>query len=240
MAPVYGAEKGLEGLVSEWMSLMQERQRIEDAWREDKQVLESTRDGLKAEIKQLNEDIDRARKRSGKWSNEKEEQQQKRKKYEAAKHWLADCLPLIEAKALSYKNKFPVSVLKGNNKLASAIQALENRVGRKDAPKEGLGARMNRIRLILSEATKFSQTLKIVTEDHQYDGEEVTLMVMYLGFSQAYATNKGKTVALRGVCGKDGWDFTKADESADDILQAIQIAKGDGDVEFVSLPTEVK
>lgn len=235
-----GKGKGLEGLVAEWMKLMQERQQIEEKWRENKGILESTQEGLKAEIAELNDEISGVKERTSKWDHELEEQTKKREHYVDAKKWLVDQLPALETRALNLKKRFPVILLKENVKLASAFEGLAKRVENDNPPKEGMSNRLNRVVLILREANKFSQTLKVVQEKRQYKGKDVLLTVMYLGFSQAYAANEGQTVALQGKCGVNGWEFSDAGKHASDIWKAIQMAKGEEDVDFVPLPVSSK
>lgn len=234
-------EKTLNGLVAEWMKLMQERQKIESKWQENKQILQVTKEGLVSEIEQFDEDIQDSKNRARRWSEELSEQTAKREKYNKTKDWLKTKLPELEKRAAALKPRFPRSILSGNPKLASALEAVEKRVVADPAEiKESLGNRVKQLAIILDEANKFSQTLKVIQEQRNHQGKDVLVTVIYLGFSQAYAANEGQTIALHGICEKDGWKFTEVNDQAETIWNAIEMAKGDADISFLKLPAKVK
>jgi septal ring factor EnvC (AmiA/AmiB activator) len=93
---------------------------------------------------------------------------------------------------------------------------------------------------ILNEINKFAREILITSEIRELPGgRSVEVTAVYLGIGQGYYVGAGNTVAGIGTAGKDAWEWTPADASAEAIARTVAILKNERPAEYVALPVKI-
>ena len=93
---------------------------------------------------------------------------------------------------------------------------------------------------ILNEINKFAREILVTSEIRELGGgRTVEVTAVYLGIGQGYYVGAGNTVAGIGTAGKDAWEWTAADASAEAIARTVAILKNERPAEYVELPVKI-
>ena len=91
----------------------------------------------------------------------------------------------------------------------------------------------------LTEIEKFQNKITDVSEIIKVKDVEQQVDTLYFGLSIAYAVNKtGDWAAV--ATGNSGWEFNERKELGEKIKQLVQIARKEGEIDFVELESQVK
>ncbi|MGJ8677729.1 MAG: DUF3450 family protein [Akkermansiaceae bacterium] len=236
-----GSTKGsdLKGYVAQWVQVQRDLGEEELRWKRDAVILKDSAAALKVEIESLQDTITKAEKEIAGFDEASAQDLEKKKGYENARMVLADKLPVLEKRLLDFKRCVPDFALRNNAKLRAALESIKTSSEENKA--NALNGRLADIVNALAELEKLQQTVTLQEELMQIDGEEKKVSVVYFGLACAYAANQSGSVAAVGsIDPAEGWLFKSSPEMAQQIVQLIQVAKGEGEVDFTSLPVSIQ
>lgn len=98
--------------------------------------------------------------------------------------------------------------------------------------------RFQNIAGILNEVNKFNGEITVAVEMRQESSVEASSL--YIGIGQAYYVNADGNIAGIGVTASGGMKWKQANESARQILDAIEILENKKVASFVQLPVEIQ
>ena len=93
---------------------------------------------------------------------------------------------------------------------------------------------------VLQAANLFHQGVNLEKQKFTIGGKTREFQVLYYGFAVGYFVNAAGTTAGYGTPGKDGWDWTQADDLADKVKQAVSIRNKRAMATFEELPVPGK
>ncbi len=233
----------LRGTVEQWVNTMQKIQEEQSRWSRDKQVLESNKEGLEQEIKDLEEAIAAAKGRLESSGKEKQEKLEQKRENDQAREALAKVLQSAEAEALRVVPLLPAFYLKENTKLAAAVDALKKTAQFTEEERaKDLGSRLTTVALVLAEAEKFQMRSWVRGEEREVDGKPMLVTTIYFGLSTAFSADERETVALRGQATEKGWEFESlpGKDAPGRIIDLIEVASLKGEIKFVEVPLELR
>jgi len=230
----------LRDTAAQLVQTMQKVQEERVRWNREKQILESTKEGLNREVSDLKQAIKSAEERIASTGKDEQEDLERKKQFDRARDTLRESLQLAEVEARKVLPLLPDFLVRENAKLAPALDSLNESRGK--GGRENLGKRLQSITLLLAEAEKFQGRLWVRGEERVIDGVNMLVTTIYFGLSVAFSTDQQGTVALRGYPGAEGWQFqTLDDEDAPErILDLIEVATLKGDIKFVEVPLELR
>lgn len=123
------------------------------------------------------------------------------------------------------------------------VKPLSQRMAGKhgDTDKRSLSERFQNVVGILNEINKFNREITVTSEVRELpDGTSVEVIALYCGLGQGYYASAGGSVAGVGTSTETGWLWTPANDSAQDILDAIAILRNEKAADFVHLPAQVE
>jgi len=230
----------LRDTAAQLVQTMQKVQEERVRWNREKQILESTKEGLNREVSDLKQAIKSAEERIASTGKDEQEDLERKKQFDRARDTLRESLQLAEVEVRKVLPLLPEFLVRENAKLAPALDSLNESSGK--GARENLGKRLQSITLLLAEAEKFQARLWVRGEERVIDGVNMLVTTIYFGLSVAFSTDQQGTVALRGYPGAEGWQFqTLDDEDAPArILDLIEVATLKGDIKFVEVPLELR
>ena len=232
-------ESDLKTYVSQWVDVQRNLGDEETRWKRDQVVLADSAVSLEEEIAGLKESITESEKVMAGFDETSKEKLDEKEGYEKARTVLADKLPELEKRLISYKNNIPEFALKSNARLMAAYVAIEK--SQEEDKQNALNGRLTDVINVLAELEKLQQTVTLREEQLTLGGEDKLVSVVYFGLATAYAANKSGSVAAIGSIKPDeGWVFTESPEFSEQIVKLVQVANGEGQVDFTSLPVFIK
>ena len=103
----------------------------------------------------------------------------------------------------------------------------------------GSAKRVQNLLAAVTEIEKFQNKITDVSEIIKVKDIEQQVDTLYFGLSIAYAVNKtGDWAAI--ATGNSGWEFKERKELGEKIKQLVQIARKEGEIDFVELESQVK
>lgn len=113
-----------------------------------------------------------------------------------------------------------------------------------DKPEEtklSISQRFQNVVGILNEVNKTNLEISVVSEVRTVeDGNSAEVTTMYLGIGQAFYVGANGNIAGIGVPTKDGWEWTPANESAQQISNAIAIINNEQVASYVQVPVKIQ
>lgn len=230
----------LRDTAAQLVETMQKVQEERVRWNREKQILESTKEGLNREVFDLKQAIESARERIASTGKDEQEDLDRKKQFDRARDALRESLQLAEVEARKVLPLLPEFLVRENAKLAPALDSLNDSSGK--GARENLGKRLQAITLLLAEAEKFQGRLWVRGEEREVDGVAMLVTTIYFGLSVAFSADEQGTVALRGYPGAEGWNFEVLDNKSASarILDLIEVATLKGDIKFVEVPLELR
>lgn len=126
--------------------------------------------------------------------------------------------------------------------IAERIKPLSQRFPKNpDDSKLSISERFQNVIGILNEINKFNREITVTSEVRKLaDGTSGEVTAMYVGIGHAYYVSASGDIAGIGTASPDGWIWSPANESADNIAKAISMLKNEQVAAFVRLPIEIK
>lgn len=226
----------LRASVREWVETMAKIQQEENDWRRDQDVLKDYKAALEAEIASLKEQIALAKTRKEGADQSSLDKLAERDRFVAAEELLKQGLQRAEEN-LAAKTKWFPQVLRGQPKIAHAIEALQRALLEKDAAGPDVGKRLSNVTELVAEAEKFQQEVHVVRELHKdRAGREFQMQMVYFGLALAYGVNEDASFAVAGCSTADGWVFHERNDLAPTIRKLVVTATSETDHSFTNLP----
>lgn len=227
----------VRGEVREWVETMRQLQQEETEWKRDKEVLEAYRDGLRKELEDLRQDLERAKTRKQGGDKESLDKIAERDRFAAGQTLLATKLPALEA-ALEAKLPLLPQSVRAQPKVVVAIEAL-NTARRLPADKQDsdLSKRLFNLVELIAEFEKCHQQVVVQTELHKDpQGREFKMRMVYFGLAMAYGVNEDGSFAVTGRPAADGWKFKESNALAPRIRALADSAENEKSDTFTQLP----
>lgn len=231
----------LRSTVEQWVDVMEKIHTEKSRWNREKEVLLSSREGLQTEIIDLQERIQGLRLKETNAATADQEGIETKRKYDEAREVLGEGLDKLMTRVPALIALVPKSYLNDNPKLGAAKQSYETDLKNAEAGKD-LGKKLNLIVSLLSELESFNQMVWTVAETHKVGGAERIVRTVYLGLGASYSADEKGQVALIGHPSSTGWTYKEIQDegAASEINKLITTATGAGDIQFSTLPVEIK
>lgn len=235
-APVSPTEE-LRTTVAQWVDTMRKIQEEENDWARDEEVLKNYREGLKAEIETLKEQLAEAETRNQGIDSKTREKEVQRDKYVEAKAALTENVIRLEKELLAKLPLYPAPLI-NDPKVAQWVDGLRTTAAYEgDDQNKDISKRLMNVLNLLAEAEKFQTTVHVRDELHtDSKGTEHQLSVVYFGLACAYGVSKDGKFAIHARPTPEGWNFTEQNELAPEIQRLVATILGDEDAAFIQLP----
>ncbi len=230
----------LRSTIEQWVGVMEKTHAENSRWMREKEILESSKEGLDAEILDLKAKISELKENAQVASSQDQTKIAQKRMYDEARENLSLGLEQLLKRVPELFVLIPDSYMKENSKLSAAKATWEDI---KDvSPEKSLGNKVNLIVTLLGELESFNQLVWTVSETHEVDGQARILTTVYFGLGAAYSTDEKGQVALIGHPSHQGWVFKKIEDkkAGAEINKLIVTATGAGELEFSKLPIEIK
>lgn len=243
LAPITGAQEEsasptekLKDSIREWIETTREIQKQEDDWDQDSEVLQAHREGLRTEIDDLKEQIEKAKSSKGTADKKSLEAVEKYEALKDANDLLDSKIPELEAAMVGQLALFPPPLTK-DPRVAQMISDVKAADAKGEKNEQGGNARLNTILNLMAAAEQFQGSVHPDSESRKVaDGRELKINMVYFGLSTAFGVDDAGEVAFVGRPGPSGWVFEQNNELAPEIRELVDVLNGDADAKFVSLP----
>lgn len=215
----------------QWIDLRVRTSQLEEAWRTEKDLLESTISALTERATRLEEQRDLAKAKSAKEREELEALDARIKDAAADLSGSDARLKALTVRLLALRPNLPP-------RLSAALDLPYRSLATPELP---FGERMQYAMTILNRCAQFN---RVVTA-----GEDVlaleegspakSLDTIYWGLSHGYAVDRPGHKAWIGAPGSGGWRWESQPEAYDAIVRLLEVARDATDPEFVVVPGRV-
>ena len=197
-------------------------------------LLEGQKESLAAEEVDLKNSIKLAKEERDSSDKDSVELVNKKKKLE-------DVTKLIDSEITKFENRIleldKVLPRPLRDKIAPQHETM--RLSEEKKKEIGSAKRVQNLLAALTEIEKFQNKITDVSEIIKVKDVEQQVDTLYFGLSIAYAVNKtGDWAAV--ATGNSGWEFNERKELGEKIKQLVQIARKEGEIDFVELESQVK
>ena len=217
-------------LISEWVETERIISEEKADWDTDRELLNDLIDTLKVENVALDQNLAKSEAEMADVSRHRAHLNERRLRAKNAVEILAEKIDELEIRAQDLLPAFPSPLRDRVGRFAEAIQD-PNRSG-----KFSLRERLENVIAVLQAANLFHQGVNLEKQKFTIGGKTREFQVLYYGFAVGYFVNAAGTTAGYGTPGKDGWDWTQADDLADKVKQAVAIRNKRAMATFVELP----
>ncbi len=224
--------EAVEKAAGEWVKARAETSRIQNEWSTQRQLLESTVNGLNERAQTLETRRDYLQAKTAKDRDELA-------KLEAATSVAAAGMQATEAKLKALDAR----LLQLRPSLPPRLSAaLELPFKSLTSTELTTGERMQMTMTVLNRCTQFNRGINSEEELLSPGGEMNTqlLEVIYWGMSHGYALDRTKDKAWFGSPGTAGWQWESLPDGAKRVAELIAIYQGKGEPVFVEVPGRLK
>ena len=220
--------------ISQWAQTLKEIQTAEEDWKSESLLLEGQKESLAAEEDDLKNSIKLAKEERDSSDKGSVELVNKKKKLE-------DVTKLIDSEITKFENRIlkldKVLPRPLRDKIAPQYETM--RLSEEKKKEIGSAKRVQNLLAAVTEIEKFQNKITDVSEIIKVKDIEQQVDTLYFGLSIAYAVNKtGDWAAI--ATGNSGWEFKERKELGEKIKQLVQIARKEGEIDFVELESQVK
>ena len=220
--------------ISQWAQTLKEIQTAEEDWKSESLLLEGQKESLTAEEDDLTDSIKLAKEERDSSDKDSVELVNKKKKLE-------DVTKLIDSEITKFENRIlkldKVLPRPLRDKFAPQYETM--RLSEEKKKEIGSAKRVQNLLAAVTEIEKFQNKITDVSEIIKVKDIEQQVDTLYFGLSIAYAVNKtGDWAAI--ATGNSGWEFKERKELGEKIKQLVQIARKEGEIDFVELESQVK
>jgi len=213
----------------DWIKVRTETARLENDWRNEHALLESTVKALKERATTLEEKRDNFKARTATDRSETEEIRRKQKKE-------ADELQAVEAQLKVLSGKL-VQIREGlPPRLSAALELPYRSLASSEASS---GERMQHAMSILNRCAQFNRLIEAGEEVLTVDGSAKSLEVIYWGLSHGYALDRTAKKAWLGSPVAGHWQWEALPDAADEVARLIAVYHDKADPQFVVVPAKL-
>lgn len=202
-------------------------------WTVEKQVLEASRESLQLEVKQIEDQIDKAREVQKTEDTKSRELSDQQKELVDAAELIEKRIGEYETKILAMSQRFPQFLL---DDLGPVMETLNNQEKRESLD---LGSRVTNVVDVLEKAEKANNMIRPVKEEHSADGKVQSVDTVYFGLAIAYGANSQGDYAWIGYPTDNGWVFEGRPDDVEPIARLVALAGDRGDISFASVPVKI-
>ena len=231
----------LKELISQYAQTVRETQIQKQSFEEDKRVLEASKESIQAEIVELEKQIEELTASQKSAGVSSQETLQQKKTLEAARKEFGKQVETLEVKVAKIIPILPKQLLALNDNLKGAVETFSEQKAAGSLSKTGLNKRLQNALTIISEAENFNRRVMKVSEVYEVSkGNEQTLTMVYFGLSMAFGASKNGELAVIATPSFGGWKYEEKPKLTKESLELVNVAEGEAQAEFVSLPVSVK
>lgn len=212
--------------VAQWVKVRTETARLKSDWNWQQSLMQSTLDGLKLRLSQLEATRDEL---AAKSSTERRETAELEERLAAMNTSVAEAeryLVALDATLIRLRAWLPP-------RLSAALELPYRSLA---APELPLGERMQHTMAILNRCQLFDRSVSAGEEIVVPEGSDKKLMeVVYWGLAQGYALDRTSGTAYVGRPGGQGWAWVAAPEAAPAIAKLLAVARDEREPELVAV-----
>ena len=221
----------VEQAAAEWVKARVETTRIETEWSTQRQLLESTVNGLTERALSLETKRDYLQAKTAK-------DREELAALAAVDKASVSNLQAVEGRVMAMSTR----LLQLRHSLPPRLStALEMSYRSLATPALGVSERMQLNITILTRCAQFNRTITCEKEvlDVAGSGNSELLEVVYWGLSHGYALNRSAGLAWLGSPGPQGWKWESRPDAAGAVAKLIAIHDDKADPDFVTAPARV-
>lgn len=204
-------------------------------WALGREMLEDRIALVQREIDSLRGSIDEARANVTEADRKRADLQVENEQLKAVGDALTDVVAELEARTRALLPRLPEPL---RERIKPLTQQLPDDP---QATRLSLGNRFSGVVGILNEVDKFNREISVTSEVRALgDGTSAEVAALYLGIAQAYYVGAEGRAAGVGAPTATGWTWTRADEAAPQVAEAIAILQNEKAAAFVALPIAVE
>ncbi len=221
--------------LSEWLEIRRLISKEKRDWALGRDTLTQRIELVKGQIEDLKTKTAKKRKDIGDSDQKKVTLEADFKKITDTEAAFLQKLVPLENRVKELLGRLPEPILETVRPLSQQLPA------KPEESKSPIGDRLRNVVGILNEVNRFNSEITVSTEVRTLkDGRNAEVNVLYIGIARAfYVTAKGDAAGI-GSAGKDGWQWTPADDHAEKIALAIAIQKNEKAAEYVKLPIRIE
>ncbi|MEM9159472.1 MAG: DUF3450 family protein [Verrucomicrobiota bacterium] len=221
--------------VEQWVETENLISEEENKWRVEEALLTDTLALLRSEKKELEAKLETLNSSASVADEKRSALLEEKESLEDARSVLEGSLGKLESDLKGVLPQLPTHFVEG----ASAV--IRRIPEDSQATKQSISQRMRNIVAVLSQASKFDNTISLEREVRgMSDGSSKEVSTLYFGFALAYFADLNGEYAGYGYPEGDGWQWVEAKEYGTAILDAIAMYEKNKQAAFVSLPVTIK
>jgi len=220
--------------LDKWVETSRKIAQQKSQWAMAKETLGKRIGIIQDEIDSLQKKTDEADKGVGKIDEETESLGKEAERLKQVGSSLQDTVTKLESRTKTLLKRLP-------DPIRDRVKPLSQQIPEKpDDTKLSVSQRFQNIVGILNEVSKFNRNITVTSEVRKLpDGTSVEVTAFYIGIGQAYyAGGKGKIAGV-GRPSESGWEWTPANDAAEQITKAIAIHNNEQVASFVQLPIQI-
>jgi hypothetical protein len=230
-----GTLESTRSTLAKWVETQQIISREREDWKLGKEVLEQRTEALRSEIASLEQRIDETRRSVNDADRKRREMIAESDALKATSASLVEALVSFEAGTKQLLLRLPDLVRDRVRPLSQRLPEHPERTAL------SLGERFQNVIGIINEVNKFNQNITVTRELRALpDGSKAEVEALYIGLGQAYYVTPDGEVAGSGRPTAEGWQWTRADELAPRVAQAISILQNEKVPAYVPVPVDIR
>lgn len=228
----------VRNIIKEWVDTEKTISAEQQAWQENKSLLNDILTSLNTEEKILRETINNAKQDTTRADEERLELVSKRDEYRRNSDLLKENIGLYERQAILLVQQVPII-------LQDEMGPLINKLNKAGSSNYSLSERAQTLISILTAIQQFDNNITVANEIRRLNsGKDGEVKTLYIGLSRAFYVDNAKTTAGYGYPKEnapDGsWEWIEQTNLAGDILNAVNIYENRETPALISLPLQIK
>ena len=231
-----GSVATLESLVMEWVKIQDAMSSEEAQWEEEQVLLTAELSLLTKERNRLTAiETDAAKKKAAEASAQAL-LRRRQAELNRQREYVSRIAGLVETGLSSWSGRVPGSL---RASMGDAFMRLPRSSA--EAQRIPLSTRVQLAFALFTQVEQLSRDIHVVREVVPVGADQrLEMDVLYIGLARGFAVALDNHLAVTGQSTEEGWTWTRADELAGDIREAIKIAGREEVSRMVTLPLRVK
>jgi Protein of unknown function (DUF3450) len=231
LAPAWRASPldDVQKTVTEWVRVRAETARIEDDWKWQQMLMQSTLEALQERTRQLEAQRAELEARTAEERRDTDDLMARRQAMKDAQAQADDHLRLLGERLVRMRAWLPP-------RLSAALELPYRSLAKPDADS---GERMRYAMVILNRCAQFNRTVSVDEEMiTAANGERRLMEVVYWGLSHGYALDRSSNEAYLGAPNESAWSWTTLPDMAPQVARLINASQDKAEPAFVILPAQ--
>ncbi len=231
-----GSVATLESLVMEWVKIQDAISSEEAQWEEERVLLNAELSLLAKERNRLTAiETDAAKKKEAEASAQAP-LRRRQAELNRQREYVSRIAGLVETGLSSWSGRVPGAL---RMSMGDAFMRLPRSSA--EAQRVSLSKRVQLVFALFTQVEQLSRDIHVVREVVSVGADQrLEMDVLYIGLARGFAVALDDHLAVTGQSTEGGWTWTRADELAADIREAIKIAGREEVSRMVTLPLQMK